>query len=209
MPRAGPPARWASRPTTVLGTGASQSAMYLVTYVNAIDPTGPGLRRLPAPRPRRPRGLGGGRLLDPRRLVTDLVRNSRPALPGHRIRSDARVPVMIVQSETDIVLLERIARQPDSDRLRLGEIAGTSHFDSYGTRVAFHDDGSLPPDRSCGTDATDVQPHGFLPPHRSTAGPQFHDVLQTAFEALRRWIVDGTPPASAPGWRPGVSSRFG
>ena len=32
------PARWAS-PTTVLGTGTSQSAMYLVTYINAIDPT--------------------------------------------------------------------------------------------------------------------------------------------------------------------------
>ena len=51
---------------------------------------------------------------------------------GVRIRADNRTPVLILKSEGDIVapLSFGLARQPDSDWLRLWETAGTAHADA-------------------------------------------------------------------------------
>ena len=58
----------------------------------------------------------------------------RRAITGapQRIRTDLDVPVMIVQTETDLlpVLGYAEARQDDTDLIRLWEIAGTAHADA-------------------------------------------------------------------------------
>ena len=50
---------------------------------------------------------------------------------GYDVRGEA--PVLVLQAEGDLVgpLAARLARQPDGDRLRWWEIAGTSPADSY------------------------------------------------------------------------------
>ncbi len=67
---------------------------------------------------------------------------------GERIRDDARVPVLVLQSETDVILLGGgLAEQPDSDRLRVWEMAGAAHADTYTVSAGRHDDGTLTAER--------------------------------------------------------------
>ena len=186
------------RVKTVLAAGASQSAIYLVTYINAIDPLAQAIDGYLV----HGRGARGawveGSLLDPRRSVTDLIRQRGLALPGHRIRQDVRVPVMTVQSETDAVLLaSALARQPDTERTRLWEIAGASHFDSYGVRAAFRDNGALSPDALRHALRPVISPRGIRTSAPINGGPQQHYVLQGALDSLRRWVEDGTLPPTA------------
>jgi len=109
-----------------LAIGESQSAYALTSYVNGVHPIAPffdgflihsrGGAAMPLGEP--------GRGLD---LAT--VRDGPPT----RIRDDLDVPVIIVQTETD--LLGRLdylpARQPDGERIRLWEIAGAAHADKF------------------------------------------------------------------------------
>ncbi len=86
-----------------------------------------GLRRLPDPLPRWGRdaaGRAGGR-----RRPAGLSRLRTPT----PIRDDLDVPVLMVETETDLFgLLDYLpARQPDSASVRLWEVAGTAHADSY------------------------------------------------------------------------------
>ena len=116
----------------VIAIGESQSAGFLVTYVNAVDP----IERcfdafLIHGRPGAAPGLDGAYLRAPR--DGDLSNVSAIASDGHRIREDARAPVLTFQSETDVVILGGgRARQPDSEHFRLWELAGAAHFDTYG-----------------------------------------------------------------------------
>ena len=66
-----------------------------------------------------------------------------------QLRPDLRVPVLTVITETDLVgggVLSgfNAARQPDTDKLRVWEIAGTAHADNYTFSVAGIDSGALP-----------------------------------------------------------------
>jgi hypothetical protein len=184
----------------VLATGASQSAMYLTTYVNAVDPlAGVFDGFLLQGRAGAAPPVGGW---DPQtvRLRDDADQSARRArLAGaDRIRADARAPVLVVQSETDVFgsLQYLPARQDDHDHLRLWEVAGAAHCDTYFLCASPHDDGR----RSAGelaallarTDAT-----GVPTARPANAGPQMHYVLQRACDALHRWVRDGTPPPRA------------
>ncbi len=97
---------------------------------------------------------------------------------GVRIRADNRTPVLILESEGDIVppLAFGLARQPDSGWLRLRETAGTAHADAdtLGAGQA----------RLPGVDwRINEGPHRFL--------------AQAALHALQRWVCQGTPPPRA------------
>lgn len=131
----------------VLAVGESQSATFLITYVNAVDPLaavydgflvhGRGASGAPL--------AGGFMLADDPELAT---RAAALQEGRQRIREDVRVPVLTVQSETDVVALGGgRARQAEGERFRLWEIAGAAHFDTYGLSAAFVDDGSLSGDR--------------------------------------------------------------
>lgn len=96
---------------------------------------------------------------------------------GFLIRSDAKVPVLVFETETDIAVLRYDrAEQPDSATVRVWEVAGTAHVDAF----------------ALGSSAGQ---YGCTAPVNS--GPQ-HYVVKAAINALERWVRTGKPPVSAP-----------
>jgi hypothetical protein len=110
----------------VLAVGESQSAFCLTTYVNGVQPL---------------TGLADGFLVHSRRAAPAPLGRAGAALSAAdaaglgpvRIRDDLDVPVLVVQTEGD--LYDRIAylpgRHPDSERVRVWEVAGAAHADHY------------------------------------------------------------------------------
>jgi len=174
---------------TLLAVGESQSAMFLVTYVNAVDP--------------RARVYDGfvihGRGASGAGLEGRMGRPSEGAPgAGHRIREDVRVPVITVQSETDVMRFAGFrARQPDAARFRLWEIAGAAHFDTYGLVAAHRDDGSLSADELAALMAPTDQVLGQKAASLVNSGPQQHYVLNAAVAHLKAWVRRGSPPPGA------------
>ena len=191
-------------PRRVLAIGESQSAMFLVTYVNEVDADarvfdgfllhgrGGGGALLEG-------SLGADRTLEE---VAELVSSGRGASlspRAERIRSDVRVPVLTLQSETDVFGLGSIAaRQPDSERFRLWEIAGAAHADTYLLVASGADDGSLHPSALAKLLAPIDAFFGMKMSSPINAGPQQHYVLQAALAHLDRWAGGGAPAPEAP-----------
>jgi hypothetical protein len=184
----------------VLAAGDSQSAVFLVTYANAIDTHarvvdgvllhGRGGSGAP---------LDGAILAAEDRQGFDLSRAVARMSAGHRVRDDVRVPVIIVQSETDQFLLGGLAaRQPDTDRVRTWELAGAAHADAYAVIAGHFDDGTLPPAVLAKLMAPISAPFGLPVAKAINSGPQQHYCLQAAIAHLDRWVREGTPPPSAP-----------
>ena len=186
-------------PTQVLAFGESQSAACLVTYINAVDP----LARLfdgflVQGRP------GAGVAIDGVFIPASRVEGfegTRQVIAGsgERIRDDARVPVVVLQSETDVILLGGgRAAQPDSERIRVWELPGSAHADSYTIRGGRRDDGTLSAEHF----AKLVRPttHLFMA-HTEVpinAGLHRHYVAQAALAHLVRWAAGGAAPPRAP-----------
>ena len=94
-----------------------------------------------------------------------------------RIRTDLKVPVFMAETQTDVTQFGYWgAQQGNTERIRTWEIAGTSHAD--GCELL----GDVP-----------ASTLGCKSPINT--GPQ-HNVVQAAFSAFDKWIVDGTPPPS-------------
>lgn len=176
-------------PRLVLAVGESQSAFRLTTYVNAVDPAA---------------AVFDGFLVHSRQgSAAPLADPSRPGADGPRppsavrLRTDLRVPVLTVQTETDLGLLGFLpARQDDDDRSRLWEIAGSAHADTYTVR-GFRDDGRLPPERVARLWRPTDTIAGIRCDRPINAGPQHHYVLQAAVAHLERWALGGPPPPTA------------
>jgi hypothetical protein len=170
------------KPACVLAIGESQSAFYLTTYINAIHGPAPAFDGFFV----HSRGAGaasldGSGLGDPSAVTA-----------GVPLRTDLTAPVLIFQTEGDVVppLAYWLARQPDSEVLRSWEVAGTAHADAYliGPAAAM-----------LGCD------------WRINEGPQ-RFVAQAALHALNQWVREGTPPPRAPvielaGQNPAVIAR--
>lgn len=182
----------------LIAAGASQSAIFLVTYINAVDRLARAFDAFLV------HGRGGngasidGDFFSSRRNPN--LAGDEPLFAGtERIRDDVRVPVLTIQSETDVIKLGGVgARQPDSERLRLWEVAGAAHFDAYGINASQLDDGTLPPEKFAELNAPVSTVVGMPTETPINAGPQFHYVSQAALAALERWIQDGTPAPQAP-----------
>lgn len=110
----------------VLAVGESQSAFALTTYVNGVQPlTGQFEGFLIHSRGGSAAPLGeAGKGID----ITSTV-IGQPTT----VRADSDVPVIVVETETDLLGILRYlpARQPDGDFFRLWEIAGTAHADKF------------------------------------------------------------------------------
>jgi hypothetical protein len=90
------------KPKVIVGTGESQSAFFLSTYVNSIDPLS--------------HAFDGYLLL---------------SAVGRTIRTDARVPTWKVSTEYDVQAGDASVRQPDSATFHHWEIAGQAHVDQH------------------------------------------------------------------------------
>jgi hypothetical protein len=182
----------------VFAIGESQSAGFLVTYVNRVDRLdGCFDGFLIHGRPGAAARLDGDYLTAAAK--GDVAGSARAMRGAQRMRQDLRVPVLTVQSETDVTRLgSGRARQADAENFRLWEIAGAAHFDTYGL-VAAHVDRE-------GVDISELA--GALEPVSEfmgaalaapiNAGPQQHYVLHAAIKHLEAWAREGTPAPSAP-----------
>jgi hypothetical protein len=113
----------------LVALGASQSANWLATYLNAVQPITNALdafildiyfgngASIDAPPPNAPR------ITDPADIPA-AVTKMPPG--GHLLRDDLGVPVFVVNSETEATLYHPV-RQPDTDRFRMWEVAGHAH----------------------------------------------------------------------------------
>jgi hypothetical protein len=153
------------KPQRIYAVGESQSAFQLVTYINAIDPDTKLFDAFFV------HSRGGGSM--------PIAGGSIAAGIGgdYQIRSDGKSPVLVLETESDYLILSYgRARQPDSDRVRLWDIAGSAHADTY----------------QVGAAADMLGCKG-----KPNAAPS-HFVIKAGLHALNEWVESGTPPASAP-----------
>lgn len=195
----------------VLAAGESQSAHFLTTYVNAVDPLAKVYdgflvhSRFAGSAP-----LNGGSIIGaPTTSYPQLV----------KFRPDLRVPLITVITETDLVGTGRagfhVARQPDTKRLRTWEIPGTAHADTYTVQVAPIDTGTAPIEKIAAAYVPAPTLMGMKLAKPINFAPQHHYVVEAAIVALNRWVATGKPAPSAapialtPGERVGLSLDTG
>lgn len=178
----------------VVAVGESQSAMFLTTYVNAVDPLAQvydGFLVHSRFGPAAP--LGEGSVFD------ELQSTATQAI---KFRPDLRVPLLTVITETDLFGTARLgylhARQSDSDTFRAWEVPGAAHADNYTIQVAPIDSGSAPLDDLVAAYAPTDNLMGQQLDHYINFGPQHHYVLQAAVAALNKWVSEGTTPPNGP-----------
>ncbi len=156
---------------TFIAMGQSQSAGYLTSYINGIDPI---VR------------VFDGYLIHGR---GDSAPN--PSMEGDRlspvlIRDDVDVPVFIFETETDLTVLRYAsARQDDAENIRTWEVAGAAHSDTYS--LAYPN--GLPRRANLGAV---IGCENLI-----NDGPQ-HETLQAAFHLLNNWVATGNAPSSSP-----------
>jgi len=181
-----------ARAQCLLAVGQSQSAIHLVTYVNAVVPT------------LAPAAACDGYLIGSRggnaAPLSGWDGQIRPGPEAARIRADLGVPVLTVLTETDVtgLLGGVVARQPDSDRFRWWEIAGAAHADTYILGASFSDSGRLDPADLARLTAATATAMGMPCPEPVNSGLQHHYVGQAAIAHLDQWARGGPPPPSAP-----------
>lgn len=152
------------RPRDLLAVGESQSAFYLTTFANTLQPLSNAFDGLFI----HSRGGNGAPLSGA--LIT-----SNLGSEGLRIRTDLQAPVFMFETQTDLIELGYAsAQQPNTQKIRTWEVAGTSHADAYllGGNVGI---------LGCTTPIN--------------TGPQ-HVVVQAAFADFEQWVVHGRPPPS-------------
>ena len=170
------------KPQRVFATGHSQSSARLATYVNSVHPLDPVFDAVI---------LHGG---------------------GGRIRTDLKIKIWKLNSETDVIIGQAAVRQPDTDNFRTWEVAGDSHVDtqfiasrgklvarygnpiasgfSPGLRGASAAPASAPsPQLAGGASPCDQPPYSDVP---------FYHVMAAALDHLVAWVRDGKAPPTAP-----------
>jgi hypothetical protein len=160
-----------AQPQWVIAAGESQSAFALVTYYNGVQPLTRAFDGFFV----HSRGAVSLPLVGPGEYA-DLLQAF--ANPPAQFRGDLDAPVITLQAETDVtgILSSAVARQPDSDTLRLWEVAGTAHADA-------HLLGFIAEMIDCGVPIND--------------GP-LHIVAKAALRALDEWVRTGAAPPQAP-----------
>jgi hypothetical protein len=182
----------------LLATGASQSAEFLTTYVNAIDPSAK---------------VYDGYLIHSRfagaASIEGASRFEGPSdMPATvKLRSGLRVPVIAVITETDLIGIDLAGfhlagfsnvAQADTNRLRTWEIAGAAHVDTYALGAAAIDSGSAPVAQLAAAYAPTDTAAGVKLARPMNSAPQHHYVLMAALWNLNRWVKDGQEPPKAP-----------
>ncbi|MCV7398674.1 hypothetical protein H7K24_00690 [Mycobacterium fragae] len=179
-------------PKNVVALGESQSALFLTTYVNAIDPLASVYDAFLVHS-----RFGAAAALDGKSIFEESQIGTSTAVA---FRRDMRVPLVTLITETDLfspLMGYHLARQPDNERLRVWEVAGTAHADNYTIQVAAIDTGSAALDDIVAAYAPTNTLLGQQLGYCINFAPQHHYVLQAALSALCRWVETGQPPPSA------------
>ncbi len=159
------------KPQRLIAAGESQSAFALVSYYNGVQPMTDAFDGFFV----HSRGAGGLPIVGPGKYA-DLAGSIGKS--ATTFRTDQRAPVMDVQTETDVasILNSYAARQPDDDRFRLWEVAGTAHADA-------HLLGANAQSIDCGVPIN----NGAM-----------HIVAKAALHDLKAWLTTGQAPPTAP-----------
>jgi hypothetical protein len=170
----------------LVALGHSQSAGRLASYVNAIVPREPLFDAVMLAT-----YFGAGADIDSDALFD--ARAIDPSVPrqfpvGTRLRDDLEIPIMVVNSETE-VLPSLPVRQPDRDRFRWWEIAGTAHVNTPHMAVI------MAKVRRDGLSMPVPAEVGDIPPMCAVS---WKPVFIAAIEHLSRWMRVGPPPPSQP-----------
>lgn len=173
-------------PQYLIGSGDSQSAFRLTTYVNAIHPL---------------YNPYDGYLIHSRASYASALAQDPQTLIGVPnevfIRTDLNAPVLVFQAETDVLrssLNSVLVRQDDSDILRYWEVAGTAHTDRYSSGAGWTDAGNDP---SAGAVREIDNIQGFIQCDSAINSGPMHYVFNAALDAMNSWIIDGEAPAIA------------
>jgi hypothetical protein len=160
------------KPKHLIGIGESQSAIRLVSYIDALHPLA--------------------------HVYDGFLVHSRAG--GPPIRADVGVPVLVLLTETDLSLGGPSAAQPDTNMVRVWEAAGTSHYDYYGLAIQQTDTGDGKGSEALLTamqHPTKQPDTNFTCSTPINTGPA-HYVLDAAFYQLNRWVTKGVLPPVAP-----------
>ncbi len=177
------------QPKRVIAVGTSQSAMRLVTFINAVQPND---------------NVFQGFLLQARNRagapIDNVIGGASTDVPGpSRIRTDLKVPVLTIISEKDVSGYAA-ARQPDSALFRDWEVAGSAHAPHFRNIYNYVQVG-LPMDvKRCDLPENDMP---------------IHYIMASGISSFAKWIDEGKAPASLPkidvklgtGTEPGVVQR--
>jgi hypothetical protein len=178
----------------VVALGESQSAMFLTTYINAVDPLAEIYDGFLVHS-----RFGSAAPLDDESIFDQLTNDTMLAV---RFRPELRVPLVTIITETDLFGASRIgyyfARQPDNERLRVWEIPGAAHADNYTILVAPIDSGAAPLDDIVAAYAPTDMLMGQQLDHYINFAPQHHYVVQAAISALQTWVTTGEAASAAP-----------
>jgi Alpha/beta hydrolase domain len=173
-------------PEKLVASGASQSAMRLRAYANAVQPIErvfDGFWLLV--------DFGRGAVPDTHDVdAATLSAGILPTVPV-QIRDDLGAPAFVFNSETEAPSLFPV-RQPDTDMLRLWEVAGTCHTGGVASFQAmasvFERDGIAFAAGGAGAPSTPESPNvlSYAPAHRA------------AFRHFHEWLTGGPPPPEQP-----------
>ncbi len=179
-------------PERVVALGESQSALFLTTYINAVDPIARVFDGFLVHS-----RFGSAAPLDGSSIFETLDSDASQAV---MFRPDLRVPLLTIITETDLFGGRREgyyrARQPDNQQLRVWEIAGAAHADNYTIQVAPIDSGSAALADVVAAYAPTSVLMGQQLDHCINFAPQHHYVLQAALAQLHDWVSTGQPAPS-------------
>jgi len=158
-------------PKRLIAAGESQSAFALVSYYNGVQPLTQAFDGFFV----HSRGAIGLPLVAPSQYAD--IAGAISGTPTI-FRTDQRAPILDIQTETDVasILNSYAARQPDTSRFRLWEVAGTAHADAHllGPSAKYI---------NCGVPINN--------------GPM-HIVAKSALRALTVWLTTGKAPLTPP-----------
>ena len=172
----------------VIAVGESQSAFRLTTYINAIHPIADVYDGFFV----HSRGGQSAPFAE-----QELGEENEDMPRGVRIRTDLNVPVLNVQMEGDLIALGSLpARQRDSKRFRLWEVAGTAHADAYLAGMSLTDTGDGSAERTL-LDPAQAGGGRLSCDEPINAHGQFA-VIIAGLDTLDQWVQTGKAPAKAP-----------
>jgi hypothetical protein len=179
-------------PKRVLAIGESQSAFYLTTYIDGIQPLSAGI-------------YNGYLVYSRGNDGADLSQSPQPVIATPNptyLRTDLHVPVLLFETEADLLLLGYVeARQSPTPYIREWETAGTAHYDTYGLVYSRSDNLTGRADTEAFASMSNP-PKDPLPGIIDCDAPinaSAHTYeLRAAVAALNHWVSTGSPPPQSP-----------